>query len=392
MRTFAAVPLNVQSFLAPTGFLPLTDPLDSLPDYFSPWQKVARELPKLLVADQQRAALEWLPLLDSDRLEGEAQIRRAMLMLSYFGHAYVWGSAPASDRIPATVAVPWYRISQKLGRPPVLSYASYALDNWRRLDPEKPIALGNIVLLQNFLGGADEEWFILIHVEIEAKARPVIAALTAAQRAAAEDRRDDLEAILRKIGGHLEGMFRTLDRMPEKCDPHIYFHRVRPYIFGWKNQPALPNGVIYEGVDEYENQPQLFRGETGAQSSIIPSLDAMLGVQHAEGLLNDYLMEMRDYMPPEHRKFLNALERGPSVRDFVIAHAANQPNLRDAYNLCLEWVNQFRAKHLEYATSYIHQQSQQASTNPNSVGTGGTPFMTYLKKHLDETALHLLPS
>ncbi|MDP9290837.1 MAG: indoleamine 2,3-dioxygenase, partial [Verrucomicrobiota bacterium] len=345
-----------------------------------------------LVADQERTALEQLPILDTDRLENEAQLRRAMLMLSYFGHAYVWGSSPARDRVPAPVAVPWYRLSQKLGRPPVLSYASYALDNWRRFDREKPIALGNIVLLQNFLGGADEEWFILVHVDIEAKARPVIGALPLAQQAAAEGQLDDLERILREIGGHLEQMFRTLDRMPEKCDPHIYFHRVRPYIFGWKNQPAVPDGVIYEGVDDYANRPQQFRGETGAQSSIIPALDAMLGVRHAEGLLNTYLLEMRDYMPPEHRNFLAALEHGPSVRDCVIAHSADRPALRDAYNLCLHWVNEFRAKHLEYATSYIHQQSQQGAANPNSVGTGGTPFMTYLKKHLDETAQHLLPS
>ncbi len=45
-----------------------------------------------------------------------------------------------------------------LGRPPVLSYASYALDNWRRIDRKNPIDLGNIALLQNFLGGQDEEY------------------------------------------------------------------------------------------------------------------------------------------------------------------------------------------------------------------------------------------
>jgi len=46
----------------------------------------------------------------------------------------------------------------------------------------------------------------------------------------------------------------------------IYFHRVRPYIYGWKNNPSLPNGLIYEGVLEYGGQGQILRGETGAQS------------------------------------------------------------------------------------------------------------------------------
>jgi len=38
-------------------------------------------------------------------------------------------------------------------------------------------------------------------------------------------------------------MYATLKRMPERCDPYIYFHRVRPYIHGWKNHPDLPAGV-----------------------------------------------------------------------------------------------------------------------------------------------------
>jgi indoleamine 2,3-dioxygenase len=31
--------------------------------------------------------------------------------------------------------------------PPILVYATYNLLNWRRLDPERPIELGNIVCL-----------------------------------------------------------------------------------------------------------------------------------------------------------------------------------------------------------------------------------------------------
>jgi indoleamine 2,3-dioxygenase len=67
----------------------------------------------------------------------------------------------------------------------------------------------------------------------------------------------------------------TMQRMPQGCDPYIYFHRVRPYIHGWKNNPALPQGLVYEGVEEYNQKPQQFRGETGAQSSILPTMDAL---------------------------------------------------------------------------------------------------------------------
>ena len=71
-----------------------------------------------------------------------------------------------------------------LGREPILSYASYALWNWRRLDESGPIALGNIALLQHFLGGLDEAWFILIHVDIERRAGAALAMPTRADIAA----------------------------------------------------------------------------------------------------------------------------------------------------------------------------------------------------------------
>lgn len=45
------------------------------------------------------------------------------------------------------------------------------------MDPARPIELGNIVCLNNFMGGLDEEWFRLVHVEIEARAGPALASI-----------------------------------------------------------------------------------------------------------------------------------------------------------------------------------------------------------------------
>ena len=372
------------------GFLPTHDPLDHLPASFAPWEETARELPKLLVAGTVRRHLEQLPLLKVATLHKPGQLERAMMLLSYFGHAYVWGDAVPANHLPASLAVPWYALSQRLGRPPVLSYASYALHNWRRLDTAGPIALGNIVLLQNFLAGADEEWFILVHVDIEAKMGPALAALGVVQAAVMDNQAHQVEHHLTTIAEALAQAYATLLRMPEWCDPYIYYHRVRPYIHGWKNHPALPHGVMYEGVEAYQGVPQQFRGETGAQSSIIPALDAALGISHKNDPLRPYLMEMRDYMPKEHRAFITAIEQGPSVREYVVAQRSDRSALRAAYNACVRWMADFRAKHLEYAARYIHQQSQSREDNPTHVGTGGTPFMPYLKKHRDETLEHIL--
>lgn len=371
------------------GFLPPKDPLPRLPAAFEAWETAAYALPKLLATTRVRSHLAELPALPVDGLKTEAQRERAMLLLSYLGHAWVWGEAAASASLPRNLAGPWHAIAALVGRPPVLSYASYALHNWRRMDPRGPVALGNIVLLQNFLGGVDEEWFILIHVDIEAKAGAALAAIGSAREAAAADDAVALQTALAAMAGALAAMYDTLSRMPELCDPYIYYNRVRPYIHGWKNNPALPDGLLYEGVKAYGGKPQKFAGETGAQSSIIPALDAALGVAHEDDPLRPYLLDMRNYMPPAHRQFIAAVEGGSGVRGFVSAHRGDAA-LREAYNACVTWVERFRAKHLEYAASYIFKQAQSSVANPTAVGTGSTPFMPYLKKHRDETSKHLI--
>src|SRR5437868_7102636 len=88
---------------AECGFLPSPDPLARLPDGFEPWEEIAATLPKLLVADQHRAALDELPSLEIRGLSSAAEVERAMMLLSYFGHAYVWGGGEPQRRVPASV-------------------------------------------------------------------------------------------------------------------------------------------------------------------------------------------------------------------------------------------------------------------------------------------------
>ncbi len=91
-----------------------------------------------------------------------------MLLLSYIAHAYVWGDPSFTpSTLPAKIARPWAAVAAALDVPPVLNYACYVLLNWRRIDPQGPIALGNITSLANFTGGTDEEWFRMVHVDIE---------------------------------------------------------------------------------------------------------------------------------------------------------------------------------------------------------------------------------
>jgi indoleamine 2,3-dioxygenase len=365
------------------GYMQHTEPVATLPPGNEAWDEMGKNLPKYLMGTNFRQRVKDLPEFKIDTLKTDGQIRRAFLVLSYIGQAYQWSDNEPAHVLPAVLAEPWYEVGKLVGRPPILSYTSYSIDNWYLLDKKGPIECGNIALLQCFLGGQDEEWFILIHIEIEKKAGKALKAIEDAQKAVVAQDLDALEKALTKLRDGIKAMYDVLARMPERCDPYVYFHRVRPYIFGWKNNPSLPNGVVYEGVEEYQGKGQTFRGETGAQSAIVPALDAVLGIVHEQDQLRDYLMEMRQYMPPMHVKFIEAAENGPSVRNFVMA--CNKESIKKLFNESVELVADFRALHLEYAGTYIHAQSQKTPGNPSAVGTGGTPFMVYLRKHRDET-------
>ena len=359
-----------------SGFLP-NKISTLLSNEFDDVEHIAKNLPKILANNQIKyEVLNLETEKDISNLSID-ELERAMLLYSYIGHGYIWGGTSIEKVIPKNISKTWYKISQKLDRPPILSYASYALNNWKLQDVNKPFDLENIRILQNFLGGMDEDWFIMIHIAIEHEAKEILNNLKTYYL----DKNED-QSYLENALVSIKKINQIMNRMPEKCDPFIYYNRVRPYIFGWKNNPATPNGVIYEGVEEYGGTPQLFRGETGAQSSIVPALDALLGVTHSNDPLKEYLDEMRLYMPKEHRNLLNDLDQWSENNRSNSITEDSSVVLSDEI---IKEVHAFRNKHLEYARIYIHEQSLSNQNNSNVVGTGGTPFMKYLDKHLQET-------
>jgi len=372
-------------------FLPSKDPLNEYKTSSKSLDRladIADQLPKLLLTSKIQKNINSLKTndLSVDLLIKNKNIRElklAMVQLSFISHAYIWGAKTPSKVLPEALAKPWTQVANILGRPPILSYASYCLDNWYRLNKKENISLENVGLLTNFLGGVDEDWFVTIHVCIEDAAREAIGAADSISKLKNKNAVKDFSDQLKLIISSLRKVNAIFSRMPEKCDPYVYYHRVRPFIFGTKDNPDLKKGLIYK--NQYNNKPQFFRGETGAQSSIMPFLDGALGIYHTEDHLRHYLNEMRDYMPPKHRRSIEIVEKRSNAKSCIL----ESKKLTSEYNKCLEEIRIFRAQHLEFAATYIHKQSQ--ITNPfgkggsTITGTGGTPFMKYLKKHRDET-------
>jgi indoleamine 2,3-dioxygenase len=363
----------------------------ALPALLAPAIAAAEALPRTLITGRARAHLDALPEIDLAGFCAQApepQLRAAMVRYSFMTQAYVWGEPEAPARLPRTLARPIWALAKRLGQQPLLPYSAYVLDNWDRFDRARAIALDNVYMIQNFLAGQDEAWFVLVHVAIEARAGAMLAEIPALIAAAEAREKEVALAGLGALRAGWDDVNAIFDRMPERCDPYVYFHRVRPYIHGWKDNPALGAGLVYEGVDETRGAPQAFRGQTGSQSSIVPTMDALLGIGHAEDPLRSFLDELHLYRPPQHRAFIDAVRAQSRLRAFVAA--ANDARLRDLYNECVVGLARFRTRHLEYAASYINRQAKDSAGNDTDVGTGGTPFMRYLKKHRDEAEAHLL--
>ena len=214
------------------GYMQTVDPVKHLGEENAQWDDLANNLPKYLMGSGFRERVKAMPPFAVQALSSSGEVRRAMLALSYIGQAYQWCDTAAADTLPGVLAKPWYAVGQLVVRPPILSYSSYSIDNWRRLDPKGPIECGNIALLQCFLGGQDEEWFILIHIDIEKRAGSALQAIEDAQHAVVANDADKLDTALCDLRDGIQAMYDVLARMPEKCDPYVYFHRVRPYILG----------------------------------------------------------------------------------------------------------------------------------------------------------------
>ena len=356
------------------GFLPERDPARSFApgSELSVLDQIGRDLPSRLEDSNFRHYVRRLriPEWPEDRLRQETlpELRLYYVRLGFLASAYINQVAqPRSERLPHNVAVPLCKACALLGRPPILSYDGYALYNWKRFDASGPIALGNLDTLQNFVHRYDEHWFILVHVEIEAIGAQVLAAIDRAARAVEVGKRAEVGLALREMASAVWQQVAVLRRIPEKMDPALYYRTFRPYIRFFEN-------VVYEGVTL---TPMNFRGETGAQSSLMPALIAFMKIPHRQSALTDHLAEMRRFMPLEHRQVIAELEALPPVRDLADPQA---------YNEVLEAMATFREVHYTWAQEYVNRWVD----DPR--GTGGTPYMVWLRQLIDETRLHKLPA
>jgi indoleamine 2,3-dioxygenase len=427
------------------GFLPDEIPLDVLPDrYYQPWETVVRNFQSLTLAKRLRRIVDALPTLETDLLLTEAEWRRAYSVLGFIAHAYIWGGDRPADVslenphvpkycianeveqiVPPSISVPFLKTCRHLELPPVATFAGVCLWNWRPLFDGEPMdTLDNLASHMTFTGSLDESWFYLVSVAIEARAGPVIPMMIEAIAAARRNDSNTVVQCLRSFAERLDEIGSLLERMYESCDPHVFYHRIRPFLAGSKNMAdaGLPNGVMFD--DGTGSSPYVqFSGGSNAQSSIIQFFDVVLGVEHRptgekrtdpanpalSGPSHGFIQDMRNYMPGPHRRFLEHMESVANVREYVTENRRNRA-LTTAYDACLAMLRSLRDKHIQLVSRYIIIKSRETRSHSRSLspkqagtqrvnlantmartgskklrGTGGTALIPFLKQARDET-------
>ncbi|KAH9233694.1 hypothetical protein K456DRAFT_53186 [Colletotrichum gloeosporioides 23] len=413
---------SLPAFMVSTtrGFLPRADPVAVLPAEFQPLEDILANMPvKKLdgtpgylassklgdVVEKEFPNLtehidkykENLPLMNA--LYRDYSFLASAYLLEPCHERFVRGEGYGLGRqvLPKNISLPIARCAEITGFKPWMEYAgSYALYNYRLADPAKGMDYDNIRLIRAFEHGLDpkssEAGFVLVHIDMVKNTGPLVkgtmAALHCTSRAGSVDRAS-LNQGLSEVLASLRKINHTMETMWDKSRPQSYTS-FRTFIFGITSQSMFPNGVVYEGVNN--DEPMSFRGESGANDSIVPLMDNLLQVPMPDTPLTEILKDFRSYRPSNHRQFLlhvkdRSLELG--LKDAALAGKtpaaalANDDEVealkqtRRLWLLILHQVRDFRWRHWCFAREYILKRTS------HPTATGGSPIVTWLPNQLE---------
>ncbi|ESO84723.1 hypothetical protein LOTGIDRAFT_236096 [Lottia gigantea] len=370
------------------GFL-LEDPLEKLPEYFEPWNKLSSAMPELVLAGIFREEVKKIPELADGKLANNKELRLAHLQLSIIGSGYIWqdGDKGVPKMIPRCIAVPWYNVSKRLDIQPILSHPSFCLANCKKIDPERPLSLENMKSTYKVPGGDSCNWFCIVtgavELEVANSLKPILTILNGVQNG-------DTEVVITNLQ-NLTSVIRQLktvvSRMHDNLSSELFYNVIRPFLAGWGGEDSpMPDGLIYEGVEN--NKPIKALGGSAAQSTILQTIDAVLGIKHKDEK-EKFLKLMRKYMLPKHRQFIEDIENLPRQLSEMVLTTYND-ELKKVYNSCIESVTQFRSYHIQMVTKYIviaasKQNSNKEFESLSKKGTGGTNLIPFLKGLRNDT-------
>ena len=300
------------------------------------------------------------------------------LELSYQEFKISGNYGVARDVLPANIAEPLVEVSNKLNVYPWLDYHyAYSHGNYIVKDENIGLKWSNLDMACKFVGTNDEIGFIMNHVDINSLT-PSLVDYVMTYGSKMITNHDGRNYFLLSAGICMEGINKKRRDMWLASKPENY-NDFRVFIMGIKgNTNIFPNGLTYENC--FDNVPQFYRGQTGAQDSIIPMMDIFTGIvdYYPDNQLTQYLMDLRSYRPLCMQNFLTDL------REFYKNNSIFERLKKDKdytgliYLLkTVDEVYLFRNGHWQFVQKYIMSNTKYA------FATGGTPITSWLINQIE---------
>lgn len=361
--------LSLEKFnISENGFLPEKPPLHKFrTSGFEKLDEIANNLPEL---NKNKKIIEIVSEISCPytKLKDQDEIERLYSVMCLICHSYLVNSG--KHILPRNLAMPWHYSAQVLGINPILTHAAVDLYNWKLINPNGDIELDNLRCIHTMTGTMDEEWFFLSMTAIEKKGIIILENIFQCANNIIDKKSIINE--LKNISDTLIEITKIVNRMYEKCKPEVFYNVLRPYLAGWDNKDSFPNGIIFEGVSE-----EGFRhvGGSAAQSSLIPCIDAFLGINHKDS----YFEKIKMHMPEKHRNLINFIKSNANIKEYI--SLSTDIEEKQLYKEVIHQLTNFRKAHFGLVKDYIL-----AFTKDKNVrGTGGTKLEKFLKTAIKET-------
>lgn len=378
------------------GFLPIREPLKSLPNQYKELQdlinnlhvfqnKNTEEKGILGIPDEIVVQVGFVPdyssIIDkeTDVFVLQALYRAYTFVTSGFTLEQAYQEFLKSGNygiarqfLPANIAKPLVLVSSKLDVYPWLDYHySYSLGNYVKKDPAGDLHWKNLDMACKFTGTSDEIGFIMVHVYINEVSPKLVESVMdyALYR--------DVTSL--KMCGDVMQEMNARRRDMWSASRHERYNDFRIFIMGIKgNDKIFGKGLVYDGC--FDNEPQQYRGQTGAQDNIIPMIDIFSGIvdYYPDNKLTEYLLDLRTYRPKCIQNFFTDLRNHYKVSPLFkqLTDAKCYEGLVYLLKIVDE-VYLFRNGHWQFVQKYIMSNTKYA------FATGGTPITTWLINQIE---------
>lgn len=372
------------------GFLPSRDPDATVPKEYEALQAVVDKMSTMVAGKnniQNEIEISVLEIPNfSEQVSAETDIFRLQALyraLTFVTSAYclepvqrefvVSGNhGKARNVIPVNIAKPLSIVAEKIGAFPWLDYYyAYTIGNYVRKDPKGDLHWKNQDMAVKFCGSSDEIGFNATHVYIN----EVTPALVDCVFKVAQG--EEVKHHLKRCGDIVKEInVRRKDMWQASASTH--FNDFRNFLMGVTGNEALfGEGVVFDTC--YNQEPQQFRGASGAQDSIIPMLDIFTGIVdfYPSNELTKYLMDLRVYRPHCLQNFLMDLRTYYDKNPLFSTLSLNERWEEMVYFLrVIDEIYTFRNGHWQFVQKYIMMNTK------HDRGTGGTPVTSWLMNQI----------